>query len=91
MHELDSIFVVELVEEELVQLEQLVALDVLDLLGAAHVGHLGDRVGEFQVDEGVHAVENALRVHVLLLVDRLHVFSSGCGFCRFLHTDRLTD
>ena len=80
LHELNGVFVVHLVQEELVQLEQLVALDVLDLLRAAHMGHLGDRVGEFQIDEGVHAVENALGVDVLLLVDGLDVFGSGC-FC----------
>lgn len=78
LHELNGIFVVHLVEVKLVQLKQLVTLNVLDLLGATYVGHFGDGVRKFKVDEGVHSIQNALRIHILLLVDRLHVLCSGC-------------
>ena len=63
---MDGIFIVHLVEEELLHLEQLVPLDVLDLLLATDVGQLGDRGRELQIHESVHPIEDALLAVVLL-------------------------
>ena len=56
LHEGDGIFVVQLVQEEFIQLEQLVTLDVLDLLLTTDVLKFGYRLREFEVDERVHSI-----------------------------------
>lgn len=55
-----GVFVVHLIQEELLQLKQLVSLNIFLLLRTAHVIHLLDRWWEFEVDKGVDTVEDAL-------------------------------
>ena len=73
LHELHGILVIHLVEEELLHLEQLISLDLFDLLFSANVCQLLDRLWELQVAEGVHSVEDAFRLNILLLMGGLRI------------------
>ena len=79
LHKLHRIFVIQLVEEELVQFQKLIALNVLGLLGTANVCHLRDSVGEFQVHEGKDPIKDAFRLDVLGLMGSLRVFCNWFG------------
>jgi len=68
LHKLDSVFVVHLLEEKLVEFKKLVTLNVLDLLGTADMSHLGNSVRELKVDKGVDSIEKAFRLNILGLV-----------------------
>ena len=72
LHKLNGILVLELVQEKFIELQELVPLDVLDLLLSTNVLQFRDSLREFQVNEGVHSVEDALRLHILRLMYILH-------------------
>ena len=60
LHVVHGIFVVHLIEEELLQLEQLIALNILDLFLATYMAQFLNGRRELEVDKGVDAIEDAV-------------------------------
>lgn len=76
LHVVDGILIVHLVQEELLELEKLIALNIFDLFSATDVVQLLHSRREFEVDEGMDAIEDAVLADgVCVLVRGLRVYS----------------